>query len=72
MCAIGVCGCCSDGEDSVDNVVVVVLWRASWSLALLAMLWPHFSDDCIEDRTSVSLSEGDSNRVEALLAVGLC
>ena len=42
-------------------------WRANWSLVLLAMLCSPYSEDCIEDCTSVSLSEGDTIMVGALL-----
>ncbi len=72
MCVIGVCGCCSDGEDSVGNATVEGRWRARWSLVLLAMLWSPSSDDCIEDCTSLSSSEGgDTIRVGALLGCSL-
>ena len=72
MCVIGVCGFCCDGEDSVCSAaVVVVLWRARWYLVLLAMLWYPSSDDCIEDCTSVSSSEGETIRVGALLDCSL-
>ena len=71
MCVISVCGCCSDCEDSVVNAMVEVHWRASWSLALLAMLWSPSSGDYTEDCTSVSSSEGDTIRVGALLYCSL-
>ncbi len=71
VCVIGVCGFCSDGESSVCNALVVVCWRASWSLVLLAMFWSPSSDDCIEDCTSVSSSEGDTIRVGELLDCSL-
>jgi hypothetical protein len=62
VCVIGVCGFCCDGEDSVCSAaVVVVLWRASWYLVLLAMLRSPSSDDCIDNCTSVPLFEGDTN-----------
>ncbi len=67
MCVIGVCGCCSNGEDSVSSAMVGGRWRASWSLVLLAMLWSLSSEDCIEDCAYVSPSEGDTIMVGALL-----
>jgi hypothetical protein len=71
VCVIGVCGFCCDGEDSVCSTVVVVLWRASWYLVLLVMLWSPSSGDCIGDCTSVSSSESDTIGVGALLECSL-
>jgi hypothetical protein len=56
---------------SVCNALIVVHCRASWSLVLLAMLWFSSSDDCVEDCISVSLSEGGTTRVEAMLDCSL-
>ena len=52
---------------SVCNALVVVRWRASWSLVLLAMIWFPSSDNCVEDCISVSSSEGGTTRVGAML-----
>ena len=71
MCVISVCGLCCDGEDSVCSAVVMVLWRTSWYLVLLAFILFHSSDDCIEDCISVSPSDGDTIRVGALLECSL-
>ena len=67
MCVISVCECCSNGEDSVSNAMVGSCWRARRSLVLLAMLWSSSSEDCMEDCTSVSSSESDTNRAGELL-----
>ena len=53
------------------RALVVVRWRASWSLVLLAMIWFPSSDNCVEDCISVSSSEGGTTRVEAMLSLNL-
>ena len=55
------------GSVSVCTALVVVRWRASWSLVLLAMIWFPSSDNCVEDCISVSSSEGGTTRVRTLL-----
>ena len=56
---------------SVCTALVVVRWRASWSLVLLAMLWFPSSDDCVEDCISVSSSKDGTTRVQAMLSCSL-
>lgn len=63
MFLIGVCECCSNGEESVGNAMVGSRRRARRSFVLLAMLWPPSPDDCIEDCASGSSAEGDTTRV---------
>ena len=59
------------GSVSVCTALVVVRWRASWDFVLLAMLSYPSSDDCVEDFTSVSTSEGGTTRAREMLDCSL-